>query len=208
VESIEKTSLMRVASKSEIEAALREDHFRKIDTINWQDYSEMVSCQWKMLHGPDAFFIYFETLEPYVRAKCTGDSGPVCEDSCVEFFLSLNDKEYYNFEFNPIGAYTIQKGSNRSARKKYRWSELKDFRIWTSESGGSFDTMARNESWEVWCVIPFSFFGTEKMNRVKANFYKCGDALPNKHYLSWTPVKTEQPDFHRPEYFSELFLEP
>ena len=39
---------------------------------------------------------------------------------------------------------------------------------------------------------------------LKANFYKCGDKLSVPHYLSWNPVTTEKPDFHRPEYFGLL----
>jgi hypothetical protein len=37
-----------------------------------------------------------------------------------------------------------------------------------------------------------------------ANFYKCGDDTSKRHYLSWNPVKTAKPDFHRPEYFGIL----
>jgi len=28
--------------------------------------------------------------------------------------------------------------------------------------------------------------------------------LSNPHYVTWNPVGTEQPDYHRPEYFGEL----
>ena len=38
----------------------------------------------------------------------------------------------------------------------------------------------------------------------RANFYKCGDNTTKKHYLTWNPVKTKNPDFHRPEYFGLL----
>ena len=40
-----------------------------------------------------------------------------------------------------------------------------------------------------------------------ANFYKCGDETQKPHYLSWNPVKTSKPDFHRPEYFGKLIFE-
>ncbi|MCK7536290.1 MAG: carbohydrate-binding family 9-like protein [Marinilabiliales bacterium] len=35
----------------------------------------------------------------------------------------------------------------------------------------------------------------------RANFYKCGDKLSNPHFVTWNPVGTEKPDYHRPEYF-------
>lgn len=210
METIRKAILNKAASNHEVEAALQQDRFREIDTVNWSDYSDIVSCRWKMLHSQDAWFLYFETKEPYVRARYTGDSSPVCEDSCVEFFVSFNDLEYYNFEFNPIGACTIQKGPNRHTRNTFRLSELPGLRVWTSEAETPFETREYSQPWKVWCVIPLSLFGGDRSmhkDRVKANFYKCGDGLPTQHYLSWAPVYSEAPDFHRPEYFKELLLE-
>lgn len=40
------------------------------------------------------------------------------------------------------------------------------------------------------------------------NLYKCGDDLSCPHYLSWRPVGTPAPDFHRPEFFEPVFFEP
>ena len=39
---------------------------------------------------------------------------------------------------------------------------------------------------------------------ITANFYKCGDDLTVPHFVSWNPIKTEKPDFHRPEFFGKL----
>lgn len=41
----------------------------------------------------------------------------------------------------------------------------------------------------------------------KANFYKCGDNTSKPHYLSWNPIGTESPDFHRPDFFGNLIFE-
>ena len=38
----------------------------------------------------------------------------------------------------------------------------------------------------------------------RANFYKCGDKTPMKHYASWNPIEAEAPAFHLPEYFGEI----
>ena len=37
-------------------------------------------------------------------------------------------------------------------------------------------------------------------------FYKCGDKTAHPHFLSWNPVGTPAPDFHRPDFFGELIL--
>lgn len=42
---------------------------------------------------------------------------------------------------------------------------------------------------------------------IRANFYKCGDALKKPHFLSWSPINIEKPDFHRPDFFGEITFE-
>lgn len=36
------------------------------------------------------------------------------------------------------------------------------------------------------------------------NLFKCGDELSHPHFLSWQPIRTEKPDFHRPEFFAQV----
>ena len=58
-------------------------------------------------------------------------------------------------------------------------------------------------------MIPFRLIGIDAGHlpaRIRANFYKCGDKTAHPHFLSWSPVSTEKPDFHRPEFFGELYL--
>jgi hypothetical protein len=43
--------------------------------------------------------------------------------------------------------------------------------------------------------------------RAKANFYKCGDGLTVPHFVTWAPISTEKPDYHRPEFFDWLEFE-
>ncbi|MBR5570284.1 MAG: hypothetical protein IKW10_05250 [Oscillospiraceae bacterium] len=41
---------------------------------------------------------------------------------------------------------------------------------------------------------------------IRANCYKCGDLTPKPHYLSWNPVTSPNPDFHRPQDFGLMTL--
>ena len=43
--------------------------------------------------------------------------------------------------------------------------------------------------------------------KARMNLYKCGDNLSHPHFLSWRPIQTEKPDFHRPEFFGEVTFE-
>ncbi|MBQ1647521.1 MAG: hypothetical protein II047_03470, partial [Bacteroidales bacterium] len=42
----------------------------------------------------------------------------------------------------------------------------------------------------------------------RANFYKCGDGLTVPHFVTWAPIATEKPDYHRPEFFADLLFVP
>ena len=67
-------------------------------------------------------------------------------------------------------------------------------------------------TWEVALLIPYKVFfkhaitGLDGMS-IRANFYKCGDELQKPHFLSWSPIKIEKPDFHRPDFFGLLEFE-
>ena len=39
------------------------------------------------------------------------------------------------------------------------------------------------------------------------NFYKCGDLTEIEHYLAWSPMTSEKPDFHRRQDFGTLVFE-
>ena len=65
------------------------------------------------------------------------------------------------------------------------------------------------QAWSLTVYIPFRLLGLdcESLPSVlKANFYKCCSACSEKHYLSWSPVRSAKPDFHRPEDFGFLFV--
>lgn len=65
--------------------------------------------------------------------------------------------------------------------------------------------------WSLMTKIPFNAFfangfNPSSANSIKGNFYKCGDKTAKPHYVSWSPIATPSPDFHRPEYFGCLDL--
>jgi hypothetical protein len=206
------TTLLKNADFKPIQEALEADQARSIGVQNWEPHQKGVQAEWKCLWGKDAFFLYFEVSEPWVRACHKGYSGGVvCQDSCIEWFFSINGVGYYNFEFNPIGAFTIMKGDTRKNRYSFKAHELPGLRFLGSEGHEPFDAKPGEQPWKAWMVIPYNICDTHveqlRSSSLKANFYKCGDALPTRHYLSWAPIATENPDFHRPEFFKELILE-
>ena len=65
------------------------------------------------------------------------------------------------------------------------------------------------DGWEVFYRIPLSFLrlfwpGFAFAGALRANVYKCGDLTAREHYLSWNPVNSRTPDFHRPQDFGRM----
>jgi hypothetical protein len=60
-------------------------------------------------------------------------------------------------------------------------------------------------------AIPLSIFTHHpnlslKGKTCNANFYKCGDKLAEPHFIAWSNIDTPKPDFHRPDFFGQVFF--
>ena len=123
----------------------------------------------------------------------------------------MNSNElYFNIECNCIGKLLIAKGAGRQNRIPLNENILK--RIDRSSSLGYSPVENLSGDWEVSLIIPVEIFYPEISDtfnnaEAKGNFYKCGDLLKTPHFLSWNPIHTEKPDFHRPDHFEQLIFE-
>ena len=83
---------------------------------------------------------------------------------------------------------------------------------WASLGTKPFDTRTEPTKWELALRLPVSTFFLHKLDsfeglRATGTVYKCGDCLPVPHFISWNPIQTENPDFHRPEFFGQMLFE-
>ena len=147
------------------------------------------------------------TKEDDVKAVCVSDNGPVWEDSCVEFFVKTPDSPYYfNFETNCIGTGLAAKRSSRKDCTHFTAAMME--RILRKSSLPAVPVNDGKGEWTLELTVPFSVLDCgNRPGRLLANFYKCGDKTAQPHFLSWAPIDTPSPDFHRPEFFGELLLE-
>lgn len=151
-----------------------------------------------------------KSFEQNVRCECTKRDDPVYTDSCLELFLMpiKGDKRYINIEANKNGVFLSQIGTSRNDR------------IFTKEITDAQPVVvplkAENgdrKSWGVDIFLPNEFISQVYQTNfavcetvMKGNFYKCGDLTEYPHYGSYFPIKTEKPDFHRPEFFGEIIF--
>ncbi len=168
----------------------------------------------RLLYTESAFYLKLTAIEPQakMRAKARGISPNVYQDSCMElFFMPAPDKDqrYMNLEFNPVEALYVGVGTGRQDSRLLKEQDISVFSIETF----SEETDEGILNWGLCAKIPFSFLeelrfpiNFQSGHRMKGNFYKCGDLTQTPHYGVWSPIDWPQPDFHRPEFFSELVL--
>ena len=156
----------------------------------------------------ECLYINYFVKGNYLRAVNSTDNSPVWEDSCVEFFVQIpGEKYYYNFEFNCIGTALAARRTGREDAEHFSADKMAKIKRYSSVGNKPFCEMEGLFSWNLLVAIPFELIGLDGgqlPESLSANFYKCADGSSLPHYLSWSPIPIEKPDFHRPDYFGEL----
>lgn len=185
--------------------------YEYIDILNWPvQFPYKPDCRFKTGYTKTDLWIQFFIRENSVKAVYQNDNEAVWEDSCVEFFCKRPDqKSYYNFEFNCIGtALATERLSKIDGILPFSPDKMKQIKRISSLGTVAFDEKEGPFEWLLTVGIPLNFIGVNPnlKSKLEVNFYKCGDETSTPHFLSWNPIITSNPDFHRPEYFGELYF--
>ena len=142
----------------------------------------------------EALRLRLRAAERDIRAEERGLLGMPCRDSCLEFFFcpSAGDLRYFNIEFSPSGCMYL--GFGRSIEEHSR--------LLVTGAEALFGARVTAEFVRRF----FPEFELRRGLRLRGNFYKCGDATVQPHYLAWNPVTSAVPAFHRPWEFGEIVL--
>lgn len=183
-----------------------------IDTLNWKEFGYKPKLSFRIAHVGNEIWLKYYVNEKYLLAQETHTNGAVYKDSCVEFFVSFDGSNYYNFEFSCIGTRHLAFGPGRGNRTLLDPKIAEQIEIESSLGNQPFEERSGNFEWEMMIRIPVSCFEFSKLKsftglKATANFYKCGDATSEPHYVTWNPVGTDQPDYHRPEFFGKVEFE-
>lgn len=156
----------------------------------------------RFCYNAESLHIRLRAVEENIRAEYAAPLSRVCEDSCLEFFfMPEGEDRYFNFEINPNGCPYIGFGRSRQDRVVlYRQDAKQLFGIHTQKTP---------DGWEAAYRVPLSFLRLfwpdfSFTGSLRANVYKCGEQTAREHYLSWNPVSSETPDFHRPADFGVM----
>jgi len=178
-----------------------------IAQVNWEQFSYKPAVGFKIAYTDDGILLNYLVKEEHIKACYTAINSPVYKDSCVEFFISFNGEDYYNFEFNCIGtAFAAFGTSNKATRKPLPIDIIESIRI-----DSHIHTTRGENSWNLLMHIPLTALIHHPLTslqgvRCMGNFYKCGDDLPIPHFLSWNAIDAVHPNFHLPKFFGELIF--
>ena len=177
----------------------------QVDNVQWLPDTG-VRMQQQMCCDANFLYVRQQAWEQNLRAQHTGYLQQVCEDSCMEFFFTPGkDGRYFNLEINPNGSIRLGFGPAGGPRTQLVLPNMEQF--------FSVEAQRTEDGWTLTYAIPLTFiqifypdFYFRPGTVLRGNCYKCGDLTDHPHYLSWNPVQSETPAFHRPQDFGLLLF--
>lgn len=192
----------------ELSALLNKEQKHAIDNLLWSDTGYFPSVSFSIAHVDSNIALKYFVKEQHTKASYIAANDPVYKDSCVELFLGFGDDgSYYNLEFNALGTALVGFGKDRNGRAAIPDDKVSGIKslsnINWAQDGAGFNT------WELTLLVPFDVFiyhDIKTLNGVtcQANFFKCGDELPEPHFLSWNNIDSPVPDFHLSKFFGTI----
>ncbi|RZL44893.1 MAG: hypothetical protein EOP00_18730 [Pedobacter sp.] len=180
---------------------------QKIDQVSWSAYTYAPKASFAIGYVDEFLCIKYYVTENNIAATQNLTNSDVYKDTCVEFFIAFDNSDYYyNLEFNCIGTCKAGYGNARTGRINIDPSLIDQI---TYQSNIKKISGSKPIQWELTLKIPFSIFSYHENienfggKSCRVNFYKCGDELPEPHYLSWNIIESSEPNFHLPAFFRD-----
>ncbi|WP_454801201.1 carbohydrate-binding family 9-like protein [Mucilaginibacter phyllosphaerae] len=176
----------------------------------WANGGKLPSASFALAYGSNEIYLKYYVAEHTLKAEYSKFNDPVFEDSCVEFFVAFDDDaSYYNLEFNCMGTCRAQYGQHKTGRTFLPVSLLKTIKHQTLIKNNTVG----NIQWELTLCIPKKIFKYHPRlsfadSRAKVNLFKCGDGLPEPHFLCWNRIEAQKPEFHLSRFFKEITFSP
>lgn len=196
--------------REDIEEAFSRVSPEAIACNNWaEEFPYAPKVNFRMFHSGEDLHLRFEVEEQYTQALVERDNGNVWTDSCVEFFLSLDDRGYYNFETTCIGR-MLMAFRKVKPEPTYATEEILSLIERTPSIGSEpFAELIGENKWTMTLKIPAAALFRHELKswqgvEARMNLYKCGDNLTKPHFLSWKAIDMPSPNFHVPQFFETV----
>ena len=215
----------RVKQKIAVDASWDSDSWRDIKPLQLNHFmgtkpEHFPKVQARLAYDDDSVHVIFRVDDQYVRAVAKKHQDAVYRDSCVEFFFTPSgeaEQGYFNLEMN-CGGTMLMYYQRSPEHKSVPISSTDLSRIKVSHSLPKIvdPEITEPTRWTVAYRLPVAmfkkYFSAEFQQPApgvtwRTNLYKCADDSSHPHWLTWSPVKFERPDFHRPQSFGSLVFE-
>jgi hypothetical protein len=178
-----------------------------LNNTPWPQFNSKPDVCFTICYTDESILLKYYVKETSFQALYKTANDPVYRDSCVEFFIAFDDDGYYNLEFNSIGTCLASFGKERSERRSLPKEVIDKIKYQSLIKTNNADSKPQF-NWELTLIIPFQVFQHHALTSLKnkvctANFYKCGDDLPQPHFVTWNNITSEEPDFHLPQFFGK-----
>jgi len=154
----------------------------------------------------DGFYVHLSAYEKNPLTRYHALEDPVWNDSCLQFFVNFapdKSDQYLTFEMNAGGG--VWTGVGSSIKGRSHFTELLASPAYTYE--------VCDEFWSATLPIPMklieAIYGKIDFKpgyAFRGDFHKCGFETDPPHYLSWSKIETEKPDFHQQKFFGDLVI--
>lgn len=212
----------KLTRKLAIDAHWQKTPWAEISALDIDQYSGpkpqyFPRVQAKLAYDAAALYVIFQAADRYVRAGAENYQDQVCEDSCVEFFFTPRDdlsQGYFNLEVNCGGTalFQHQRGRQIDTQRVSR-VDFSTVQIAHTLPKTVLPEITEPVTWVVEYRLPFEILNNYTPVQLpkpgtiwRANLYKCADQSSHPHWLSWAPIDTPAPDFHRPDFFGQLIF--
>ena len=177
----------------------------------WKGTDTRVKARFAAAYNDRALIFLFQTEDAPRICRHFGNQSAVSSDSCVEAFIEpAPGRPYYNIEVNISESINSSRRFGRPNPERLTTDELDTIvRSVSQPQTTEIFEPGNHYSWTCRLEVPWALLGVkpEPGMVLRANFYACsGDAEP-PYYLTWAPIESAKPDFHRPEFFGDLVLE-
>lgn len=216
-------NVSRLKQPMQIDGKWDKPQWRDIQAIEINNYMGETpkfrpSVQAKMMYDDKNLYVIFHVQDRFVRCITKDYNGPVWEDACAELFFSPDISlpgRYFNLEMNcggtPLMHYNL---IPRKESKQLEVDDIKKIEIAHTMPQIIDPEMTEPVTWTLEYRIPLVML--EKYSQVtrpkkgvtwRANFYKIAENNSNPHYITWSIVDNNKPDFHLPQFFGSLKFE-
>ncbi len=177
-----------------------------VENQQWGTYPD-IRMGAQICYSDRGLHVHMRAWEKNIRAVNRGLLDSMCDDSCMEFFVSpvAEDPRYFNIEMNPNGCVYLGFATGKPDLLRLV-PELNDAIV---DRGVRY----MEEGWELWYTVPLRFirqffpgYTLEPGRKLRANLFKCGDLTVVPHFFSWNRIEVDYPNFHLREYFGEMEL--